>query len=367
MVTESHSNLCTGWGDVVYSDIKSATAAVKTLAESNFKGQSKLTVTETSTSHISEIVTLCGQACVDSLNVSSLTGGGSTAIDQLVKSLSPFSDDEIADLILRLKTTRSLGTSSTDKTTFAVMTPKLPSFTGDKKEKGGTGYEQWRSQLKALQSDASYSDLLILNAIHQSVKGTAGSLLLSMPENYHSKDVLEKFDLYFGNVLPVDMLINQFHSSFQEPKEDVVQWSCRIQNMLDQIKQKKPSMPRSEFQQLLRSKFWNGLQPGYVKTSTRYRYDTGEEFDEIFAAARNLELECKQTSQSSAAIHKSFVSHQVAAASNTPNTPKILHRLSNMENRLTKIEKGKNSNPNQQHNKISSVFKTCSRCWIKVF
>ena len=77
----------------------------------------------------------------------------------------------------------------------------------------------------------------------------------------------------------------------------------------------------------------------------------------FFAAARNLELECKQTSQSSAAIHKSFVSHQVGAASNTPSTSesfvldKIFHRLSNMENRLTKIEKSKSSNPNQQHMK----------------
>ena len=175
MVTESHSNLCTGRGYVVYSEAKSATAAMKTLAESNFKDQCKLIVTETSTRRISEIVTLGGQARVDSLNVSSLIGGGSTAIDHLVKTLSPFSDNEIANLILRLKTTRSLGTSSTDKTTFAVMTPKLPSFTGDKKEKGGTDYKQWRSQLKALQSDASYSDLQILNAIHQSVKGTAGS------------------------------------------------------------------------------------------------------------------------------------------------------------------------------------------------
>ena len=42
MVTESHSNLCTGHGYVVYSEAKSATAEVKTLAESNFKDQSKL-------------------------------------------------------------------------------------------------------------------------------------------------------------------------------------------------------------------------------------------------------------------------------------------------------------------------------------
>ena len=177
-----------------------------------------------------------------------------------------------------------------------------------------------------------------MNAIHQSVKGTAGDVLLSMPEGSTSHDILDKFDKYFGNVLSVNMLTEQFHSSKQQPKENVVTWSCRLQRMLDHIGQKE-HMPRSYYDQLLRAKFWNGLSVKHIKEATRHRFENSESFDEFFAAARSLELE--ETQSSKQLISKNVVSQQVAASEPTPESSvltKIFNRLSTMENHLSKIE-----------------------------
>ena len=292
---------------------------------------SKLSLEAVQSERSADITILLGKKRLDTLNLTSIVGKGSDFIDQMVDKLSALSDFEVSQLFSKMKSKRGHGLfQSTERTTYAVSSPKLPSFSGNQ-DKSGIGYEQWRSQLKTLLADQSYSDFQIMNAIHQSVKGTAGDVLLSMPEGSTSHDILDKFDKYFGNVLSVDMLTEQFHSSKQQPKENVVTWSCRLQRMLDHIGQKE-HMPRSYYDQLLRAKFWNGLSVKHIKEATRHRFENSESFDEIFAAARSLELE--ESHFSKLLISKNVVSQQVAASEPTPESPvltKIFNRLSKIE------------------------------------
>ena len=213
---------------------------------------------------------------MDKLNISAISGSGVTFVDQLADKLSSLADSEIADLFAKMKAKRG---DFMPAKNYAVITPKLPSFSGNS-DKTGNGYDQWRSQLKTIMSDQSCSDSHVLNAIHQSVRGTAADVLLSLPDGSKPSDILDKFDKYFGNILPLDVLTHQFHTSQQEPNESVVNWSCRLQKMLDLIHQKRP-MPKCEMEQLLRSKFWNGLYSSFIKDATRHRYDNAEEFEEI--------------------------------------------------------------------------------------
>ena len=341
-VKEAHSNLCTGRGYAIYSTSTEAGKAITDLSGVCLREEetSKLSLEAVQTDRTADITTLLGKKRLDTLNLTSIVGKGSDFIDQMVDKLSSLSDSEVSQLFSKMKSKRGHGLfQSTERTTYAVSSPKLPSFSGNQ-GKSGIGYEQWRSQLKTLLADQSYSDFQIMNAIYQSVKGTAGDVLLSMPEGSTSHDILDKFDKYFGNgnVLSVDMLTEQFHSSKQQPKENVVTWSCRLQRMLDHIGQKE-HMPRSYYDQLLRAKFWNGLSVKHIKEATRHRFENSESFDEIFAAARSLELEESQSSKQ--LISKNVVSQQVAASEPTPESSvltKIFNRLSTMENRLSKIE-----------------------------
>ena len=119
----------------------------------------------------------------------------------LPSKLSSLSDTEVIQLIAELKAGRGDSLQlPTGKATYTVVAPKLPSFSGNHDKPGS--YEQWRSHLKSLINDDAIPESQILSAIHQSVRGTAGSVLLSMPEHSTSPTIVDKFDKYFGNILP---------------------------------------------------------------------------------------------------------------------------------------------------------------------
>ena len=209
-----------------------------------------------------------------------------------------------------------------------------------------------------------------------------------MPEGSQPSDILSKFDMYFGNVLPLDVLRDQFFSSHQEANEDMVSWSCRLHKMLDLICQKQ-SMSQVEYMSVLRSKFWNGLASKEIQQSTRHRYDYDETFEEIFAACRTLETSKNQIpkADTSSSRHsgKTVASHQVSSVStgqtDISNMNKLFHRLDAMENkfssklngiesRLSKVERLQSSAPARSASGSSAAASGgrtsdppfCSRC-----
>ena len=330
LVQESHSGLYTGRGYIVYSSAEEATNATSTLNGSSIGDMTgKFTLKPAISSCSSEIITLKGKARLDELNISAVSGGGHTFIEQLADKLSSLTDRDVTDLFSKFKSVR--GDIFPSGKSYTITTPKLPSFSGNHDK---NGYDQWRLQLKILMMDPACSDSQVRSAILQSVRGIAADLLLSMPEGTGLETILNKFDMYFGNVLPLDVLTQQFHTSVQEAKEDVVAWSSRLQKLLNLMKQKRP-MPNCEVEQLHRSKFWNGLYSSYIRDATRHRYDNGEEFDEIFSACRALELLPIPKTAATA--------HQVSAASDGSNVDssvldKIFNSLRSLEGRLGKLE-----------------------------
>lgn len=348
-VQETHSGLFTGRGYVIYKDEASVSTAVSDLTGTSLKGGEafKFSVTAAEPSTVAEVTTLVGRARLDSLSLSSITGSGVDFVHQLAGRLSKLTDDEVTQLFSEMRTARGSAVIPPGKTSYSLLTPKLPSFSGIKDQTGG--YEQWRSHLKTLMSDDSTSEAQVLSAIHQSVKGTAGNVLLSMPEGSNSSAILATFDKYFGNVLPVDALKRQFHSSWQEPKEDVVTWSCRLHRMLDLIQQKQP-MTRIIYHQMLRSKFWDGLSSKDIKEATRYRFETDETFDEIFAACRTLEMQRSVPSRpDDKSVRRSVTTSQMASTSADSSKndsslyDKLFKRLDSLDSRfsskLDKVEK----------------------------
>ena len=329
-VQEAHSGCFTGRGYVVYKDEDSAVRATGTLTGTSLEKSKtlKFTVCAADSSHVAEITTLLGRDRLDDLHLSAITGTGLDFVTQLTDKLSSLADSEVLQLVSNFKTARGdavIPHGPALAASYSVHSPKLPTFTGARDQVGS--YEHWRSQVRTLLSDRTNSEMQILSAIHQSVKGTAGSVLLSMPEGSTTSDVLETFDTYFGNVLPLDILTNQFHSSLQEPNEDVVSWSCRLRWLLGLIHQKQP-MSGSEYQRLLRSKFWNGLVSSDMQEATRYRYECDESFNEIFTACRTYESRPKKKGDK-----KAVSAHQMTSQPDS-SFDKLFKRLDSMESRF---------------------------------
>lgn len=95
--------------------------------------------------------------------------------------------------------------------------PKLPIFSGSEEpQKGETPYEVWNFEVKCLKNSAYLPDHLLLQAIRNSLKGTARNMLVPLGEGATVDDILQKLDGFYGNVCTSENLIQSFYSDFQK-------------------------------------------------------------------------------------------------------------------------------------------------------
>lgn len=164
---------------------------------------------------------------------------------------------------------------------------RIAQFSGDS-VKGETDYAHWRHEVQSLISEGCPSSQ-ILPAIRKSVKGTAADVLLNMGVSVNEHDILSKFDIIFGNVLPSEVLLEDFYTARQQPDESIVPWACRLESLL--ARATKGTSDRGDNSKMLRTKFWGGLRDGNVKNGIRHRYDAGDSFSNLLQAARQIEHE----------------------------------------------------------------------------
>ena len=185
--------------------------------------------------------------------------------------------------------------------------PKLPTFSGD--GKGDFPYKQWKYQVRCLINDPRYNDNSVLQAIRQSVRGTAANFLVCLGENIELEVLLDKFDSMFGNVYSSGQLFQQFYSAEQKANEEIVAWGCRIQQLLAQLKESE-MIPND--QELLRSKFFSGITNKDLREAIRHRFDSGESYDQLFRAARSIEFESNKSTKSKMVSQQTSVDERLA-------------------------------------------------------
>ena len=132
----------------------------------------------------------------------------------------------------------------------------------------------------------------ILLGIRRSVRGTAAEVLRYLGEQVIVQDVLDKFDVTFGNVLSTEQLLGSFYSVTQKPSESVTSWGCRLEEILSQLQERGAIQPSAR-RNMLWTKFWMGLTEEKLKNASRHRFDSGESYDQLFRSLRTLEQEQK--------------------------------------------------------------------------
>jgi len=132
-----------------------------------------------------------------------------------------------------------------------------------------------------------------LPAIRKSVKGTAADVLLNLGERVSPDEIVNKFEVIFGNVLSVEALLEEFYTARQSDTEMVAEWSCGLESLLAKARQRGASL--SNIDGMLRSKFWASLRDDRVKNGTRHRFDRGDSFEMLLEYARQIEHEVKVT------------------------------------------------------------------------
>lgn len=150
--------------------------------------------------------------------------------------------------------------------------PKLPTFSRtDEPQKGEVKYEVWNFEVKCLQNSGQYPEHILLQAVRNTLKGLARSMLVSVGDKASLEDITKKLDGFFGNVASGETLMQSFYNDSQKEGESIVMYASRLEDTLS----KAITLGHIETvarDGMLRSKFWTGLFSQQLKQSSRHLF-----------------------------------------------------------------------------------------------
>lgn len=188
----------------------------------------------------------------------------------------------------------------------AISIPKLSIFSGSltatgEPKQGETSYNQFRYQVRCLVREGKFSNEAIMRAVRRATKGAAADILLTMGETVTPAQMLEKFEVIYGNVLTKEQALEAIYAAQQRTDEMVAGWASRLEKLAAEAIDKGAITQRAA-QEVTRSKFWTGLRLDGVKQQTRHRFDDlACSFDALVTACRRVEAEQRLSSQSGSA------------------------------------------------------------------
>lgn len=138
----------------------------------------------------------------------------------------------------------------------------------------------------------SHSQGAIRQAVRRSLKGDAARVVMRLGEEATVEEILDKMDVLYGAVGAGEDVLAEFYAAKQRKGEEVGAWSCRLEDILDRAKHQGLVVGR-EANEMLRNRFWNGLQQKY-KDASRHKFDTIQDYDLLCRAIRRIEQEYKQ-------------------------------------------------------------------------
>lgn len=214
-----------------------------------------------------------------------------------------------------------------------VDTPRLPTFSGDK---GETKHSQWRSELECLRADKTLNQHSIWQAVRRSVKGAAAEVVSNMSTTSTLAQLIAKFDVRFGNAQTLEQLLQDFYTTGQQQSESVVNWGCRLEDMMSLIEKVGNFSPAAS-EEMLRGKFWSGLKSEYVRSALRHRFDCGDKLEVLIKKARVIEKEQSEKTSKSQSCQQNVSEDPIAR-----KLDEILQQMRALDGRVQKIERHNN-------------------------
>ena len=206
----------------------------------------------------------------------------------------------------------------------APMPPKLAAFSGEGL-KNEPSYAQWRSEVQSILRAGLYQEPMIMTNVRRSLRGRAADALLAMGTDVRVQQVLDKFDVRFGDVCPTDMTLEKFFTARQLPTESMSAWGCRLEDIVSRIKD--PGSAASAHS-MLRTRYWTGIYSDKIRNALRHHFDDGADFESLLRQARIAEQE-----------PTSMPVQQRAVVPSTDKLDEILRQLKELTCRVTELEK----------------------------
>ncbi len=90
----------------------------------------------------------------------------------------------------------------------------------------------------------------------------------------------------FGNVVSGESILQHFYSTKQTSKESVTSWGLRLEEILQNAVRKGHIRP-AQRNEMLRIKFWRGLDSTELKNATRVYFETELNFEDLRRKVRS--------------------------------------------------------------------------------
>ena len=169
--------------------------------------------------------------------------------------------------------------------------PRLPPFSGESL-RGDCEFDVWKYDLTCLLHSGAYPQHLLLEAIRNSLKGRARSVLLHLGELANVYDILAELEALYGNVSTKEKLKEQFYMATQQANETVADYSLRLEQLLHHSSLQFDSETKNE---MLRNRLWSGLRDRELKNSARYKFESLRCFNTLRKELRKIEQEMESS------------------------------------------------------------------------
>ena len=166
--------------------------------------------------------------------------------------------------------------------------PNICSFSGNQYTKNES-FDVWRYEVQCLMVDKQYSHEAIAEAARRSLKGEAARVVQRLGVGASVNTMLNKLDSLFGNVHLAEDILAKFYNAQQRPDEDVALWSCRIEDLLEQVSMQK-TISTAEKEERLHNKLYSGIKDS-LKKRTHHLFLSISDYDEFRVQLRRIEYD----------------------------------------------------------------------------
>jgi hypothetical protein len=214
--------------------------------------------------------------------------------------------------------------------------PKLPNFSGEVPiPKGEVSFEVWKFEVSCLKEDGLHKEKAITQGARKSLRGEASRIVMnSLGHQATIMDILDKFDGIYGTIETGEELIQRFYNATQSPGEGISSWGCRLEDLLTKANRYKKLTPSTK-DDMLRTRFWNGLYDSTLKNTTCYKYDHIKNFDELRREVRKMDQE--MSAQDTIPKKGTKVQHHLQVTDFSSQIETLSNKITNLEKKLDSV------------------------------
>ena len=214
----------------------------------------------------------------------------------------------------------------------SIHIPKVPPFSGENKS-GEVTFDVWKYEVKCIIREGNHRTSVVLQAIRNSLRGKARSLLVTLPDNITPTQMIDKLDGVYGNVSDHEALMENFYKQRQEEGESLADFGMRLESVI-QIPYERKKISSTARNEMLCSKFFTGIRDPMLQNAVRYKYDTIKDFDTLRKEIRAVEQQtsysnttCTGTDKQKANVNQQNISMQ-----------DILKKLDRLSSKVESVE-----------------------------